>query len=351
MAKYAIRDIMCFLALIPFTGKQLLVHEETAQMASNAIAVATTLVLPRILILFQLCLPFVLYLGRRMIQPIRGRVEEESGRLTSHALETFRSADSLGTAASRLMRQHFGKQHIALGAKDHNLRTRCRQLWLNLKADKWGFSVICLAILALGAFYIGIQATAILTARMVSTSHGISTSPDCGLWVPGDPTSLKDTNIGPSFGAVLTQRLYEDVFEAEAQYGEAVTRTPGSDYAVSKVEYREYKNEPCPFANECCAGERSAFTLDTGVQNARILGINTAEAYSFRKSISCAPLIRQSSNESLATEAYPDLESIEKHYKARPGDSYSSMQVLGETSCYGTRYPIGYVTIIDHEAK
>ena len=315
-------------------------------MASNAIAVATTLVLPRVLVLLQLSLPYALHAGRRLSQRIRGRSGSESGRLTSHAMETFRSADSIGNAASKLTRQHLSMQRVALGIKERTFRARCRELCSNLREDKWGFSIICLAVLGLGAFYVGIQAIAILTARMLSSSYGISRLPSCGFWVSGkaphDPRLLNDTNIGASWEPFIAQRIYEAVFEAEAQ----LARHGGDKFDIpvftgSKIRYLEYLNEPCPFANECCAGERSAFTLDTGAQSARILGINAAEGYTFRKRISCAPLVRQSSDSTFATRGYPDPEAVEKHYMARPGDTYSSMQVLGETSCRDTRYRTG----------
>ena len=180
-------------------------------MSSNAVAVATTLVLPRVLMLLQLCLSFVLGIGRWIIQRVRGQAGEVSGRITSHALETFQCADSIGTAASRLTQQHLGMSHLVLGAGGHNLRRRYRDLCANFQEDKWGFSIICLTILTLGSFYVGIQAIAVLTAKIMSTNYGISTSLTCGYWVPVDPTSNNNATIAPAFGPFITQRVYEAV--------------------------------------------------------------------------------------------------------------------------------------------
>ena len=114
----------------------------------------------------------------------------------------------------------------------------------------------------------------------------------------------------------------------------------------SSIDYRVYMDQPCPFATECCIKNKSALTLDTGNQSARILGINTEEKFSFRKSITCTPLIRRSSISAFPTGAYPDLDSIEGIYMARPGDTYDSMQVLGKTYCHDTRYPTRQVIIL-----
>ena len=95
-------------------------------MITNAIAIVTTLVLPSLLILVQLWLPSILRLVRRV-------TEREPGRLTSHMLDTFQEADSIGAAATGLTYEHLGMQHIEIGANENCIRMRCHEITRTFK--------------------------------------------------------------------------------------------------------------------------------------------------------------------------------------------------------------------------
>jgi hypothetical protein len=51
------------------------------------------------------------------------------------------------------------------------------------------------------------------------------------------------------------------------------------------------RNDTCPFTGDIChAGSSGAFSLDTGLVDISIIGINTDLRYKFRRQITCSPL-------------------------------------------------------------
>ena len=320
--------------LIQNADRQLLVHEETAQIITNAIAIATTLALPRILILIQLGLPCLVRATHRLNH--QSEPDRQPGRLTSHVLQTFQSAESIGSMASKLVHRHLGMPHIEIGVNKYGFRKRYHEIWANFLENRWAFSVLCLAVLALGALYIAIQTIAVLTAGIVSNSFGVSSLSTCGQWLPLGPLT-NETTPGPVM--ITADGEYEAIAYAETYYGTASPGRRTSEYARQKIDYQIYQNRPCPFAHEYCVGNNSALVMDTGMQSTRVLGINTAEQYFFRKEVTCAPLITQNSNASSSQEL---RNGIELHYQARSGDPYVAMQVLKRERCerygYQTRY-------------
>ena len=224
-------------------------HEETAQIISNAIAVATTLTLPRLLIVLQLILPSILRALCRLTQRIRDGRDQNAGRLALHVLDTFQEADSIGAAATGLTREHLGMRRIKIGAEQSNFWIYCSEIYANFQEDKWGFCTICLAILGLGGFYIGIQVIAVLTVGIVSSRFGFSTSPACGWWLPTGPIG---NNVTPGFNVITAEDEYEAIAYAESNYGTSGVGRSGSEYVSQKIDFQEYQDRPCPFAHECC---------------------------------------------------------------------------------------------------
>ena len=352
MAKYSNRFLPDFqnISRLKIVDRQLLVHEETAQIISNAIAVATTLALPRLLVLFQVSLPLILRTTRDLprLFPKRRR-----SRLTSHILETFRNADTIGAVASRLARRHLGMSHVSLNENDRHPQRRCHNLYVNFLEDTWAFSIICLGILFLGAFYLGIQAVAILTSCIVSTNLGLSSSPDCGWWVPPPVVSSKDSYQVPPF-VLPNEAHFESITDTRRYHGTASISSGDSTFASQPISYQENPRAPCPFNRKYCAGHEPAFLADTGYQNSKVLGINTAEQYLFRVQAACSPLHSQVSDAILSEELeIPSLDrisegispmgndfnkSIKQSYRATPGDSYDAMQISLIRSCENYNY-------------
>ena len=337
--------------LIDSTDKQLLVHEETAQLISNTIAIATTLVLPRLLVLLQLSLPLILQPIRRLTLSIRGRCKQEPGRLTSHMLETFQTSESIGTAASRLTQEHLGMRHIELEGDDRSLQTRCREFYFNFQQEMWSFSIICIAVLALGVFYLTIQVTAILTAGIISSNFGIPTSPTCGYWIPPRITWNTNPSVqNPPFVMDMDE-FHESIYYADTHYDSAATSRAESKYVSQKIDYREHHDASCPFDRNYCISDRSTFIMDTGLQNSRVLGINTAERYLFRKQAICTPLKTQHLNRTFLDQpegtvvANENDNGIDPYYDARPGDPYHTMPILKKADRKDYSYLFRYVLI------
>ena len=329
-----------------------MLHEETAQIITNAIAVATTLTLPRLLVLLQVSLPFILKATRYLprLFPRRKR-----SRLTSHILETFRDAETIGVAASRLTRRHLGMQHVTLAENDPDFQRRYYNFFANFQEDKWTFSIICLGILSLGAFYIGMQAVAILTSGIVSGNFGLSNSPDCGWWIPPPVVSSTIPYQVPPF-VLPSEAHYESINYAERHYGTTSMSSAGSAFVSQRISYKENLCAPCPFDHRCCAGENPAFLVDTGYQSSRILGINTAEQHLFRMQTVCTPLNSQLPNGTVpivlnsnsmervpTSNASMDKKSLEQSFHARPGDSYNYMRITRNESCFNYNYLFKYV--------
>ena len=260
------------------------------------------------------------------------RLEREPGRVTSHALETFQNASSLGDAATRLTREHLGMRRIRVGVKKNNFKHNCIEIYHNIREDRWGFSLICLIILALVAFYIGIQVIAILNAGIISTGYGISTSPTCGWWIPAfsDP-------VGPFSNIVSWDREveYAALTYADVHYGDDSAERSGSEYVKQRINYQEHTNRSCPFAYDYCVNNHSAILLDTGMQNARVLGINTAEQYFFHKQVICAPLIPPRSGRLNTRDV---TKAAEHYFKAKVGEPYDMMGVAKYDDCNGSGY-------------
>ena len=168
---------------------------------------------------------------------------------------------------------------------DHYLQRRCRNIYSNFQENRWGFSFICLAILGLGGFYVGIQSVAIFTTGIISGSFGLSTSPVCGQWMPFSNASKSST--------ATIEDEHEAIAYAESYYSKSLFRTPGTEYVRRKIDFKSYQDEPCPFPHSYCVSNNSTLVLDSGMQSSRILGVNTAEEYFVRKRLDCAPLISQ----------------------------------------------------------
>ena len=57
------------------------------------------------------------------------------------------------------------------------------------------------------------------------------------------------------------------------------------------IAYTEKHGQKCPFISEICAnGSNSAISLDTGLVDAKVVGINSAAHLQFRRTTTCAPL-------------------------------------------------------------
>jgi hypothetical protein len=329
---------------------QILVTDDNAQIISNTIAVALTLALPRLLVFIKLLLPpctkafswchqiagtklaqltsFSRHLNRgnggnialsslvsdfgnrggsqdnaernrlpqgsiypppRLHQP--AHILDSSSRLASGLTSTLQESSSFEDGVARIIRGHLAQVPPRLGEEDFGFRRWCIIIVGNFKEDKWGFILVSALTLALFAVFIGEQVLAIATAGIVNGSTGLSASPDCGLWTI-DMSGMSD------FEKVFYQlNWFSDaesraVTYAETCYPDNSTIDACNTFYESKIAYEVKHDSPCPFYGDVCLdGENSAYTLDTGYLDSRILGINGAPRYQFRRRTACAPLV------------------------------------------------------------
>ena len=259
-------------------------------------------------------------------------------------METFRNADSIGSAASELTQRHLAMKHLTLEDNNPYLLRRCCDIYFNFQEDKWTFSMIFLAVVSLGMFHVGIQAVAILTAGVVSSNFGVSSSPNCGYWYPRAVINVSKASDQLPQYVYPHEELYESISYAESYYGTASISSTVSPYLSQRIEYQERSDASCPFDHRCCTSEDSALLMDTGYQSSTVLGINTAQQYFFRLRAVCSPLNAKDFGGTrpamLNTTNFEDDRDkiVKQYYHAKPGESYDTMPGMLYGSCDGYKY-------------
>ncbi len=112
----------------------------------------------------------------------------------------------------------------------------------------------------------------VMSANIVTNTIALVSSPKCSIGTLFYPHSN---------AAAYSKKCYQ--------------ARPGEDgcnsFLHQSIEYTEKSESKCPFPGQTCALERNpAFNLDTGMVDARIIGINSASRYQFRRTTTCAPL-------------------------------------------------------------
>ena len=122
-----------------------------------------------------------------------------------------------------------------------------------------------------------------------------------GIFVAESSANVMSANIVTDTTALVSsskcgiEKLFNRHSDAAA-YSKKCYQTPfGEDGCNSfhhqSVEYTEKSEDKCPFPGETCALEKNpAFSLDTGMVDAKIIGINSRSGYQFRRTTTCAPL-------------------------------------------------------------
>jgi hypothetical protein len=314
-------------------GYQVLVTDDVAQIVSNTIAVALTLALPSLLVFLKLLLSNRTKPLHRHRQAVGTRsqreginlvtlvdeisneelnedsLEEEhdhplpqasplplpraiyvprfSSRIASGLRTTFQEAVTIGDAVARLGRDHLAMNRLEIGTTGDGFLTKCSNAISNFREDKWGFAFVTAIILALFALFVGEQISAIAAASIVSGSIALSTSPNCGNWVPHD-------HHNPSSGLDLlnfwAEKNLRAVSYAETCYEENAIPEACNIFYNMTIGYSDMHNASCPFlGNVCLYGDTSAYTLDTGFVDSNVLGVNAPRRYQIRRKTTCAP--------------------------------------------------------------
>ncbi|KAK5056788.1 hypothetical protein LTR84_012320 [Exophiala bonariae] len=149
-----------------------------------------------------------------------------------------------------------------------------------------GTAVLCLS------YFVSVTIGGVFSAYIVLDSHGLCKSTNCGHWFPadvwsGDPT---DGNV-----AVAQVAIHNAKEEGAASHVARCYRGAGSvdgcDNLLSKSIAYNVSMSKCPLPGNVCAHEDLALSLDTGWQDARVLGISSPQKLIFRRRTTCAPLV------------------------------------------------------------
>ena len=133
-----------------------------------------------------------------------------------------------------------------------------------------------LVSLLLSVFFVAIfvaESTAnVLSANIISDTTAIVSSPKCNLRYLSHP----DSNA-----ADYRRKCYRAKLGAD-----------GCDFFYNQsIMYSEKSENKCPFPGKTCALEQNpALTLDTGLLDSGLIGINSKKRYLFRRTATCAPL-------------------------------------------------------------
>ena len=267
---------------------------------------------------------------------------DSSSRIASGLTSTLQESSSFEDGGARIFRRHLTQAPLRVGEVDTGFWGRCIIL-RNFKEDKWGFVLVSALMLALFAVSIGEQVLAVTAASIVTGSTALSASPNCGLWVPD--TSGLSTNEGQFY---YLNRLSDPESRAatyaERCYHDNSTIDTCNTFYESKIDYEDKHDSPCPFYGDVCLlGDNSAYTLDTGYLDTRILGINGAPLYQFRRKTTCAPLVVNASYVRLGVD---DPSRVDYFYGNSATDNRTYSDFVGDSWKAGlglSNYKVMYV--------
>ena len=217
-------------------------------------------------------------------------------------------------SSERLVQRYWWRESITGRAK--RLIEQTVIFWNNFVQQPT--DIACSVILAaiLMAVFVAENSGIILSACIVSNNVAIASSQKCS--IPMNPPFFVSCSTcsptlaqDPSGSNSLADRA---ATYAKQCYHTAVTSTAGCNYFYNQsLSYRQKLNESCPFTADHCLSP--AYTLDTGLVDAKYLGINTRSKYAIRRRTTCVPTkgrpnLRRVPEPTIypwAVEAYPPL--------------------------------------------
>lgn len=150
----------------------------------------------------------------------------------------------------------------------------------------FGLAILCISL------FLVVTVGGIFSAYVVLDGIALCKSSNCGLWYP--PNVVEDA---PTFRNVTVAQvaIFNDKEEGAASHVARCYRgsrsVDGCDNLLSKSIRYNVSMAKCPLDGDVCLREDLALTLDTGWQDARVLGISSPEKYLFRRRTTCAPLV------------------------------------------------------------
>lgn len=135
-----------------------------------------------------------------------------------------------------------------------------------------------LALLFVSAAFVGYQFASISVSRLLLDNYALSTSQDCGFYVPGAESSIASP-MDQIMDSVAS--YYQECYESSPSEQKCDIFTE-QDLHVTYTQ-----DVPCPFGDLCKTG---AISMDTLLLDSVYLGINSPHRPKFRRSTVCAPL-------------------------------------------------------------
>jgi hypothetical protein len=143
-------------------------------------------------------------------------------------------------------------------------------------------------------FYIGALLVGIMCAYpVISDSVALSRSSKCGIIMAPESQGL-DASV-----FAVWQKYYHDIALESQQYAntcyDAGENADGCSFFYEQsIRYVAEDNEFCPFKDHstalCFNMSTRAYTLNTGLVDAKVIGINSPLRYTFQRSLTCSPL-------------------------------------------------------------
>ena len=245
-------------------------------------------------------------------------------RLLFGIQETLQNSATSEDAVSRLARRHLAMPRLTVGLDGGRLNSLL-QLIENMKEDPRASASIFAFMLLLFAIYVGIQAMAISSSFIIGDSAAVISEGRCAYSVAywDDDWDMKDSSVRSGFWGDLSELAIK--FE-QTCYSGRPSVTPCRGVLTPNLPYNSQNGTRCPFPEPtmCKLGESSAFTLDTGYLNPKMLGINARTNFEFRRRTICAPV---NNNDTFLSVAYPSDNQIRFWYLYDDGGLYVLDQI------------------------
>ena len=166
------------------------------------------------------------------------------------------------------------------------VRFNRQQVKHNFAAEPMDFILVSLAMLAVIAWLVGVNAAAAFAARVSTGSTALSSSAHCGIWQASQNADV--VTIGRDWE-------YDSETRAGTYARQCYDAQAGADgcqlYENQSIGFSEVSDVKCPFAGQTCRpGSSAAYKLDTGWHDSKVLGINSKRRHLFRRSTTCSPV-------------------------------------------------------------
>ena len=222
--------------------------------------------------------------------------ERDHSRIVIGATETLNRSTSSADAALQLVRHHLTMPQLALGENLGFLDPWWRLL-RNLRQDPKGFAVVLGLAVTFLAIAVGEHATSLSSSFIIGDSMGIPTPDSCGFFRLCFYNDWRLTSVANSQILSMYKTVDEDALQAVNDYrGMVRGASLGRHTFLPNINYTVRDGADCPFSGNVCFDDNdAALSLDTGLIDSAVLGINTNSVLKWRRQMTCAPLVSNSS--------------------------------------------------------